>query len=162
MRWEDERSWQRFMAKIQKTPGCWIWVGASAGDGYGMFIRGGRQFMAHRLAYGAFVGPIQNGMVIMHVCDVRRCVNPDHLRAGTPQENVADKVAKNRHAKGETSGQARLTASQVLEIRAAYIPWKIGYGRLAKRYGVTREAIKDVVLRRTWAHVQEMPDAVAR
>lgn len=155
MRWEDEREERRFMAKVQKTTGCWVWIGGGAGDGYGMFKRDRRQHLAHRRAYEVFVGPIPAGMVVMHACDVRRCVNPDHLRVGTTAENIADKVAKNRHAKGEGNGQSRLTETQVREIRAAYRPWVTGYGRLAKRYGVTREAIKDIVRRATWAHIPE-------
>lgn len=157
MRWEDEREERRFMSKVQKTPGCWVWIGGGAGDGYGMFIVNRRQWLAHRRAYEAFIGPIPTGMVVMHTCDVRRCVNPEHLRAGTVAENIADKVAKNRHAKGEDNGQARLTASQVREIRGAYVRGRVGYLRLANRYGVTREAIKDIVRRATWAHIPEEP-----
>jgi len=74
--------------------GCWLWTGYIQGDGYGMYVRGTahlgtrRQSLAHRLAYEAFVGPIPQGYELDHVCRVRRCVNPDHLRVVTHRANM--------------------------------------------------------------------------
>jgi len=79
----------RFMARVEKLPGsCWLWGGGKRGKGYGSFSVGGRGVYAHRFAYEQFVGPIPVGLVIDHLCRVRHCVNPEHLRAVTNRENV--------------------------------------------------------------------------
>jgi hypothetical protein len=153
MDWSNERHRRRFLGKIQKTSGCWIWLGGARGDGYGMFKSDGLEESAHRIAYEHLVGPIPDGFLVMHRCDVRRCVNPDHLLAGTSADNIADKISKGRQARGSRNGQAILTEEQAVAIRAEYRPWLVGYGALAKRYGVSRGAIKAVVSGRTWGHV---------
>jgi hypothetical protein len=60
--------------------------------------------MSHRAAYEIFSEPIPDGMILMHTCDVSRCVNPDHLRVGTRADNMADMYSKGRHAHGERHG----------------------------------------------------------
>ncbi|TMS00113.1 HNH endonuclease signature motif containing protein [Nonomuraea basaltis] len=72
--------------------GCWIWTGIVINSGYprlGITRQNKtKQYLAHRLSYQLFVGPIPEGMQIDHLCMVRRCVNPQHLEAVTPQINV--------------------------------------------------------------------------
>lgn len=76
--------------------GCWEWVGWVAPKGYAMMSYRGKELKAHRLAYTLWKGPIPKGMVICHTCDVRRCVNPDHLFIGTIDTNNKDMAAKGR------------------------------------------------------------------
>lgn len=95
----DEREYerrdesQRFWEKVDKTPSCWLWTGAiSGGTGYGSFAtmlgRNERKGVgAHRWAYEALVGPIPEGLVLDHLCAVRRCVRPEHLEPVTIGEN---------------------------------------------------------------------------
>lgn len=84
---------ERFMDRVSPEPnsGCWLWTGATLSNGYGTFspkqVRGERIY-AHRHAYETFVGPIEVGLVIDHLCRVRCCVNPDHLEVVTRGENV--------------------------------------------------------------------------
>lgn len=70
-------------------------------DGYGKFATGGsraqKHLRAHRFSYETYIGPIPDGLLIMHKCDTPACVNPDHLAVGTTQDNVNDRMAKSRH-----------------------------------------------------------------
>src|SRR5437660_9953734 len=74
--------------------GCWNWKGTTR-NGYGQLGFHGMK-AAHRLSYELFVGPIPHGLVIMHLCDNRSCVNPEHLIAATQKENVHDQIKKGR------------------------------------------------------------------
>lgn len=70
----------RFWSKVTTTDSCWLWTAACGADGYGRFGVGKQSKLAHRVAYEATHGPIPTGMVLDHLCFVRRCVNPEHLR----------------------------------------------------------------------------------
>lgn len=74
---------------------CWMWLGVVQPNGYGQF-----KGLAHRWAYEQFVGPLYEGCVIRHSCDEPLCVNPDHLLIGSQADNVADRVARGRSARG--------------------------------------------------------------
>ena len=78
---------QRFWAKVNKTPDCWLWTGGKTGEGYGVFSLHGRDVRAYRYAYELLVGAIQSGLFIDHLCRVPACVNPAHLQPVTPQIN---------------------------------------------------------------------------
>lgn len=107
--------WERFWEKVAigDDEDCWEWTASRDRDGYGRFQEPGpngqRSIRAHRWYYEAAVGPIRAGYVVMHSCDNPPCVNPRHLRLGTPLENNDDKVAKGRHARVWGSAIARST-----------------------------------------------------
>lgn len=148
----------RFWAQITKTDTCWLWVGAKAQDGYGKFtcmVNGKpKTWRSHRFAWTSVFGEIAPGLCVCHGCDVPLCVNPNHLFLGTNRENDADRVAKGRQARGDSHGMSKLGADDVLAIRAAYKPKIKGLRQeLAERFGVSVACIKDIVARRSWAHI---------
>lgn len=98
----------RFNNNVIPEPnsGCWLWYGSLRGKfGYGQFhLDHNTPIAAHRYSYLIHNGPILGSEIIMHMCDNPICVNPAHLRKGTTQDNIVDKVSKNRQAKGSTIG----------------------------------------------------------
>lgn len=86
-----------FWSRTKKTgTGCWEWAGYRTAAGYGQLTENGVQKYAHRTAWEKIKGPIPDGLFIIHVCDNPPCINPNHLRAATPQENSKDMVSKSR------------------------------------------------------------------
>lgn len=138
---------------------CWLWVGYKVAGGYGQ-IKGKK---SHRPAYQYTNGSIPDGMFVCHKCDNPPCCNPDHLFLGTAQDNMTDKVVKNRQArggpgdraaKGERNGRAILTSKQVMASRRLYSEGRsvkaiIKYLKLRVDHYVLRSVIKG----RSWAHL---------
>jgi len=88
----------RFMEKVQPEPmsGCWLWDGAITGGGYGEMRYLDRRQDAHRVAWMIHRGEIPDGLYVLHRCDVKLCVNPDHLFLGTQKQNIHDMMRKGR------------------------------------------------------------------
>lgn len=89
---------ERFWSKVKKTDGCWLWMGANDGKGYGVFHYGRRNEIvkAYRFSYELANGPIPDGLEVMHSCDVPACVRPEHLHLGTHGDNMREAFARNR------------------------------------------------------------------
>ena len=97
---------------------CIEWTGGNNCTGYGRQWINGRHQYPHRVAWEKANGrKIPEGMVVMHECDNRSCINPDHLRIGTHKENSEDMVRKGRSARGVRSGGAKTTQAVVDAIR---------------------------------------------
>ncbi len=118
-------------------------------NGYGQIRYQGKTAYAHRVAYELAKGPI-DGLYVLHSCDNRKCVNPEHLSLGTFNDNMSDMVEKQRQAHGERNHHAKLTAQQAVAIRS-----EIGTHReIAARYGVTAPIISMIRSGRIWKLAQ--------
>ena len=153
----------RFWPKVDKSGDCWLWTACLDRKGYGRFGMPERGWIAaHRYAYILANGPIPDGLHVLHRCDNRRCVNPDHLWLGTNADNVADRVAKGRtsrnhvtpeqQVRGERHGMVRLREADVIAIREA-VANGVRQCELAARYDVSRPTINLIVKRKNWRHV---------
>lgn len=81
--------------------GCWMWNGSAYKNGYGWLKVFGSVKSAHRYSFELHKGPIPEGLEILHSCDNRRCINPDHLRAGTHKENMHEAANRGGIRRGE-------------------------------------------------------------
>ena len=138
---------ERFEAKFEPCPitGCWLWNANTTRGYYGCFRFVGKVKGAHRVAYELYIGPIPDGLHVLHTCDVPLCVNPDHLFLGTHRDNMQD-----RNRKGRAS--TKLCPKQVLAI---YQRARIGerQANIAKDYHIRREVVSKIKTGNLWAHV---------
>ena len=145
---------ERFMAKFQPDPktGCWNWVAATRGYRYGS-IRAGpgsnKLIAAHRASWEIHVGKIPDGLCVCHKCDNGLCVNPEHLFLGTHHENMKDKVAKGRQVRPHFT---KLTNESAGHIKRNYKRGSRQFGipALAKKLGVHKSTVRQVVQGATW------------
>jgi len=132
---------------------CWLWK-LSCRNGYGRAWFQGKSIGTHRLAFELFnKRPIAEGLSILHSCDNKKCCRPSHLSEGTHQENMDDKVSKDRQIKGEIHGRSKLKVEQVLEIREKYSNGGVSYIKLAIEYNVCETTISNIIHRRIWVHI---------
>ena len=139
-------------AKRNKGTGCLEWT-AHKRRGYGSIKHEGKLKYAHRLSYELFVGPVPKGALVCHRCDNPACIEPSHLFTGSTLDNVRDKVRKGRQPRGEQINTAKLSESQVREIRKRYSQGGHTHHTLAAEYGVTYGLIGHITTGRIWKHV---------
>ena len=145
----------RFWSKVDKSKpsGCWLWTAGRSTAGYGKFALSKLDVvLAHRHSYEIHHGAIPISLHVCHKCDVRRCVNPDHLFLGTHADNMQDMQVKRRGAFGERHGMARLTEENVLEIRLRSNQG-VSQAALGAVFGVSPATIGMINRRQIWAHI---------
>lgn len=139
-----------FWQKVRKTDYCWFWRGQVNRGGYGVHGK----ILAHRASWLITRGEIPERLKILHHCDNRRCVNPNHLYAGTMMQNMRDMVDRGRanKARGEANWIAKLNTERVIEIRRRSAAGE-QKASLAREFGVTASCVGSICKRKTWAHV---------
>lgn len=152
---------ERFADKIKfgEPDECWEWQNASNKYGYGLFkvkvdVKWVTEF-AHRFIYSALYGDIE-GLCILHKCDNPRCVNPNHLFAGTQLDNINDRHNKGRSrgggVRGDSHWNSKLRNDDVLKIKK-----RLSHGEkfdhIAKHYGVHRSTIYAIKRNFNWSTI---------
>lgn len=141
----------------QREPSeCWEWIGAIKHSFYGDC----RGDYAHRVSWRLHNKPeIPAGFHVCHKCDNRRCVNPGHLYLGTAKDNNADLSERNRYKSGAKGSRAKITAEQVIELRARAAILLERRSReetskiLAPEYGITHYTARAIIAGKRWGHL---------
>ena len=154
---DNTRFWTK--VKIAGRNECWNWQGALITSGYGQlrWTKGSR-IVAHRLAWELAFGPIPAGLLVLHTCDNRRCVNSKHLFLGTHKDNAQDMVATGRNSytpfpRGERNPSNKLTKAQVVALRATYNTGKTTQRALAKKYNICQPTVCEIIGNQIWGWV---------
>lgn len=134
--------------------GCWIWQRGHQRKGYGAVKWHNYVTTAHRIAWMITHGDIPAGMLVCHKCDVRNCVNPDHLFLGTPMDNTQDMISKGRMIAGEDVTHAKLTENDVRRIRGIHASGDVSVREIARRFPVCHQQISRIIRRTRWKHVE--------
>lgn len=143
----------RFLEKVVfGASGCWTWRGHVDAIGYGRFPHLGEN-KAHRVSHALFKGPIAAEMLVLHKCDNRQCVNPDHLFLGTQRDNMRDMISKGRGYSPSLTGaknpMAKLTWEKTAEIRSMV---EAGATQRAAslRFGVSAMTVSRIIRKESW------------
>lgn len=154
----DQRTRDRIKkyTQIDTETGCWNWTGFIYSFGYGLTSHKGKDILAHRASWKVFKGDIPNGMYVLHKCDNRKCVNPDHLFIGTAKDNTQDMIAKGRARskpnKGINHGCAKLDEKRVNEIKE-YKKQGMCNSDIAKIYNINSNTVQKIVNGKIWKHI---------
>ena len=134
---------------------CWLTDLPSNGHGYLNITVNGKTKYAHRIAYELHKGEIPDNMCVCHSCDNPACINPSHLFLGTQRENVADCISKGRSntPKGENHHKAKLTESDVHQIKHLLAEANLTLKQIANTFGVKLETISNIKTGKSWKHI---------
>lgn len=147
---------ERFDAKTEPYGECLLWTGAKNQNGYGRFYDGQKIAVAHHFAFLRFSGldAIPEGYVVIHLCDVPGCVNPDHLALSTPKGNQFDKYRKQRQ-------YTRLTARDVRIMRKLYATGKFTHEQISEIFKVHKSTVTYALNGHTWKRTDSLKESVA-
>lgn len=152
----DQSIEARFWAKVDKCgptvahmdSACWQWT--AGGMTCGVFHYLNKPFSAHRFSFLLANGYLP--FMVLHKCDNKKCVNPDHLYGGDALANAADASARGLLPIGKANCQTKLTPEQVLEIKR-----RVASGQsllsVSKDFPVSYQAVRQIIKGKAWKHV---------
>jgi hypothetical protein len=168
-----ESTIERFWSKVNVGPPdqCWEWqAGLSLPNGYGVFWLNQSNHGAHRVSWTLENGEIPEGLLVLHKCDNKKCVNPRHLYLGTNLQNAQDtaqrnsgykerirqrviKTNKERPAAVARRGNSKLSDQDVLRIRELVASGMMQKD-VADMYGISRAAVCRIVRNKSWQELR--------
>ena len=149
----DERVKKRFLGKVEKTNGCWNWIACyHRSTGYGRFGYNGKTEGAHRVSYMIYNGRISKGMSVLHKCNNKLCVNPNHLYLGNARDNARDRNEAGSTLFGEDHQNSKLRTKDVLEIRTLGKNGML-HKYIAEFYNIGRATVTKIINRDRWKHI---------
>lgn len=135
---------ERFWSKVNKTDGCWFWTAGTIG-GYGNFNYKSKYTSAHKFSFFLSGRSLEEGECVLHTCDNRLCVKPDHLYAGTRSKNGEDAAIRGRL-------KTVLSPDKVREARELRCEG-LGLQEIADRVSASKEAVRRAIKGESWKHV---------
>ena len=143
-----EEARDRFFSKVNKTDSCWLWTAYCNKEGKGVFKIEGKPMLAHRVSWLLAGNTIPDELIVRHKCRSKNCVNPEHLEIGTfADNNGADRRRDETDIIGHRNPNVKLTAEQVLQIRARSTePQRL----LAEEFGVAQNTISQIISGKNW------------
>lgn len=136
-----EQRREDFWAKVERTNTCWLWHGIIQPNGYGYFTYNRKNYYAHRFVWLLTYGELPK-LHVLHKCDIRNCVNPNHLFEGTAKDNLWDAMKKKRFSPRFLKS---FTEEQAEEIKQKYKTGKYTHLQLAKEYGLSRPVVGKII-----------------
>lgn len=147
--------------------GCWLWSAAISSTGYGAFsMSAGTLTTSHRASYMLRVGPVPDGLFVLHHCDIRRCVNPAHLFLGTHADNMRDMATKGRDfrgppLRGESNGMSKIRATDAAVIRALS-SGGLSQRVIAARFNLSQSTVWAIINNKTWREAAISAEVAAK
>ena len=132
----------RFWEKVKKSKSCWNWTAHRDQKGYGAFSFNRKSVRAHRVSWLIVNGNIPNNLCVLHSCDNRACVRPDHLFLGTYKSNNTDRARKFR-------SRSKLNIAKVHAIDRS-LSLGVTQAEIATLFNVEQSTISDIATHTTW------------
>jgi hypothetical protein len=136
---------------VEKSDGCWLWLGSRHRIGHGYASLNGRVQYAHRVSWQLTHGAIPDGQVVCHKCDNPPCVNPEHLFVGTQGDNMRDAASKGRLSEAQRR-DAKLSEASVRQIKSL-LAAGVSQQSIAASVGVSRTCISAISTGRNWKDI---------
>jgi hypothetical protein len=139
----------RFWEKVNKTDTCWLWTRSTNRKGYGKFSlpKSNGWILSHIASYVSHTGCVPEGMFVLHTCDIKACVNPEHLYAGTFLQNMRDRAERGTEWKPGVKGVKTMeTANAIRQDVANGMMQKDA----AVKYGLHPATIMKIVHYKSW------------